>query len=198
MFVLCVSSGPESTADLPRGSNALLWQETRSLEVRLLHEQSWDQRSGLCHHLRYSNDSHDAVCEYECGVPVFYTFYCLIQERFRKCWRRKTCLLIMWSLQPQIQCKFCASLLFVASFRINCSMNFQKNRWTHTVHFIPHPGSAVFVGMSSWAMLGVGQEVTSIMSSPMLPSSCLEKKFRNSPTRPSGESVSRGLRRLRA
>lgn len=43
--------GSESTADLPRGGDALLWQEARSLQIRLLHGQARDPRSGLCHHL---------------------------------------------------------------------------------------------------------------------------------------------------
>lgn len=43
--------GAQSTADLPCGCDALLWQEARSLQIRLLHGQARDPRSGLRHHL---------------------------------------------------------------------------------------------------------------------------------------------------
>lgn len=66
--VLCMLLGAQSTSDLPCGSNALLWQEAWGLEVRILPWESGDSRSGLCHHLRYSNHSYAALCVYECGV----------------------------------------------------------------------------------------------------------------------------------
>lgn len=128
---------------------------------------------------------------------LFYTFHCLIQERFRKCWRRKMWLSTRWNLHRLIQCKFCNFLSFLACLlldKISHDMNFQKNRWTHTLHVVLGPGSAVCVGMSSWAMLGAGQGVTSIMSSPTLPSICLERRWRSSPSRPSGECVSTASR----
>lgn len=59
METACVAKtvllGAESTADLPRGRDAMLWQEAGSLQVRLLPEGARDSRSGLRHHLWYSS-----------------------------------------------------------------------------------------------------------------------------------------------
>lgn len=52
-IILCMLLGAQSTADLSRGGDALLWQEARGLEVRLLHGQSWNPGGGLCHYLWY-------------------------------------------------------------------------------------------------------------------------------------------------
>lgn len=62
--VFHVFLGAESTADLPCGSNALLWQETWGFTVRLLHAQRWDPWSGLCHHVWYSDYSYSGLCAY--------------------------------------------------------------------------------------------------------------------------------------
>lgn len=66
--VFHVFLGAESTADLPCGSNALLWQETWGFTVRLLPDQRWDPWSGLCHHIWYSDYSYSGLCAHGLAV----------------------------------------------------------------------------------------------------------------------------------
>lgn len=45
---------------------------------------------------------------------LFYTFHCLMQERFRKCWRRKMCLSATSNLHPLMGCKSCNFFVIVS------------------------------------------------------------------------------------
>lgn len=38
--------------------------------------------------------------------------HCCLQERFRKCSRRRTCLWATWNQRHLLQCEFCSSLFF--------------------------------------------------------------------------------------
>lgn len=119
-----------------------------------------------------------------------HAFHCHTQGRFRKCWRRKMCLSVMWNLHPLMNCEICDLCLPLHFFKINSFMIFLKNRMTHTLSIVLDAGSAVWVGVNSWAMLVVGRGVTSTMSLCTLPGNCLERRWKSSLTRRSGESVS--------
>lgn len=177
-------SGLESRADLPRDSNALLRQETWSFKVRLLFEWSRDQRSGPGHHLRYFC----TLLYFWCIFKGYFNpnFHCFMKGRFWKCWRKKTRPFKIWSLPVWTQCKF------VASFMLH---HRRALFWEWGLDMILYfTGSVMLVGMSFGAILEVDRGVTSIMSSLMPPSICLERRWKNLPTRLSGEFPSVGFR----
>ena len=64
---------------------------------------------------------------YEYGVhSLIYTSHCFIQERSRKCWRRKMFLWAMWNLHPLMNCKLCDILSLLNLLRKSPGIHFQN------------------------------------------------------------------------